>query len=65
MKDIGFKVLIILLLGMVIEVSAAPGPPPPPPPPGLPIDTNIIFLLLAAVGLGVFKIFKMNVNEGN
>lgn len=61
MKTIIFKILILLTLGFSTLVQAAPGPPPPPPPPGLPIDTGLVVLILAAIGLGVIKLKKQTI----
>ncbi|MGY5354715.1 PID-CTERM protein-sorting domain-containing protein [Wenyingzhuangia sp. IMCC45467] len=58
MKIKTYKILILLVFGVVYVASAAPGPPPPPPPPGLPIDMGVVFLVLAAVGLGITKLRK-------
>jgi len=60
-----FFVIMIYLLG-VSNAFAAPHPPAPtgrrpPPPPGLPIDENILFLLLIAVVLGIYIINNHNV----
>lgn len=57
-----FFVLIIALFG-VMEAFAAPSPPAPgakkpPPPPGLPIDDNIVFLLIMAILFGIYIIRK-------
>ena len=40
---------------VALNTVSAQGPPPPPPP-GLPIDGGILGLVLAAIGLAVFKI---------
>ena len=61
MKTIISKILILLTLGFSTLVQAAPGPPPPPPPPGLPIDTGLVVLILAAIGLGVIKLKKQTI----
>ena len=39
---------------VALNTVSAQGPPPPPP--GLPIDGGILGLVLAAIGLAVFKI---------
>lgn len=47
---------------------AAPGDPPPPtapPPPGLPVDGGIVFLLLASVAYGLYKLYHFNINKKN
>jgi hypothetical protein len=57
-----FFILIVTLLG-VMNAFAAPSPPMPgakrpPPPPGLPIDENILFLLIIAIVFGIYIICK-------
>lgn len=60
--------IIICLLG-VFNIFAAPHPPPPngkkpPPPPGLPIDDSLFILLLIAIFLGIYIIYKYhNLNK--
>lgn len=57
----------ILLLFSVLHTYAQTGgpmPPPPPPtgppiPPGLPIDNHIIFLIVAALVLGIVTALKI------
>ena len=64
MKAKSFKILILLAVGVVFAANAAPGPPPPPPglhPPALPIDTGVVVLVLAAVGLGIIKLKKQTI----
>jgi hypothetical protein len=53
---------MIYLFG-IFNTFAAPHPPPPngkkpPPPPGLPIDDNLFILLLVAILLGIYIIYK-------
>ena len=48
------SVIAILLVAFAINTVSAQGPPPPPPP--LQIDGGILGLVLAAIGLAVFKI---------
>ncbi|OCB77348.1 hypothetical protein LPBF_04995 [Flavobacterium crassostreae] len=70
MKKI-FKNNYLLLAFAVISlgVFAAPEPPPPgvkgssafpppPPPPGLPINKELVFLLVAGVALGKYTTYK-------
>lgn len=57
-----FFILIVTLFG-VMDAFAAPYPPAPgakrpPPPPGLPIDENILFLLIMAILFGIYIIGK-------
>ncbi|WP_348813114.1 hypothetical protein [Flavobacterium maritimum] len=60
------SVLIAFLLGVVFDMAAAPPPPKPTAmsdpslagPPGWPIDENIFFLLIVALLLGIYVIYK-------
>jgi len=57
-----FFVLIVYLLGISIAF-AKPNPPVPtykipPAPPGLPIDENLFVLLIIAILLGIYIIFR-------
>ena len=47
--------LLLLLLFPLIMIAQGP-PPPPPPPPGLPIDSGLLFLLIAGIVYGVKKL---------
>lgn len=67
MKIIANKlfIVVIYLLG-VSNAFAAPHPPPPtgkkpPPPPGLPIDENILILLIIAVLFGIYIIYNYHI----
>jgi hypothetical protein len=58
-------VLIVFLLGVLYDMAAAPkGPPSPtakkkqPIPPGWPVDENIYILLIGALLLGIYIIYK-------
>ncbi|MFI5149126.1 MAG: PID-CTERM protein-sorting domain-containing protein [Bacteroidia bacterium] len=64
-RSIARKTLTLLLSGLLIQTGllAAPGPPPmggPPcwPPPCLPIDGGVLFLLVAGMLLGGWKIYS-------
>ena len=64
MKIIGNNIffVIIYLLG-VTNAFAGPKPPAPnykkpPSPPGLPIDENISVLIILAIFLGIYIIFR-------
>ena len=46
--------LLLLLLFPLIMIAQLP--PPPPPPPGLPIDSGLLFLLIAGIVYGVKKL---------
>lgn len=64
MKIIAHKFLfvIIYLLGVAIAYAApkppAPGYKRPPSPPGLPTDENILVLVMMAILLGVYIIYR-------
>lgn len=64
MKTIVCRFLIFFItLFSVIDGYAAPSPPMPgakrpPPPPGLPIDENILVLLIMAIVFGIYIICK-------
>jgi hypothetical protein len=57
-----FFVLVVTLLGVTNIFAApslpAPGAKRPPPPPGLPIDDNIVILLMAGILLGMYIVYK-------
>jgi len=41
------------------SLDAAPPPPSPiPPPPGLPIDSGVLILFFASIGLGYVILYK-------
>jgi len=65
------KIAIVFLLGIVNVFAASPPPTPAstakstnslvgPPDPELPIDSNLLFLVIAAVLLGIYVIYKYN-----
>jgi hypothetical protein len=61
----GIKNSLLLLSGLLLQTGlfAAPGPPPmggPPcwPPPCLPIDGGVLFLMIAGILLGGWKIYS-------
>ena len=59
MKNKRNLTLILVVLTTTFTFGQAVPPPiPPPPPPGLPIDSGIIYLLLAGIALGIKKIRK-------
>ena len=67
MKVIAKKyfIMMIYLLGISNAFAANHPPPPtfkkPPPPPGLPIDENILILVMFAVLFGIYNIYKYNI----
>ena len=66
-----YSLLLACLLVTIITVAAEGEPPPPvtlnttsrPPPPGLPIDDRIVFLLIAALLFGFYKIYVFTVKK--
>ncbi len=57
-----FFTLMICLLG-ISDAFAKPNPPTPtykrpPPPPGLPVDENLFVLLIIAILLGIYMIYR-------
>ena len=64
MKTIANKLIFvtIYLLGVTIAFAEPKPPPPnykkPPSPPGLPIDENISVLIIMAILLGIYIIYK-------
>jgi hypothetical protein len=65
-----FFVILIYLLGMS-TAFAGPNPPPPnngkkpPPPPGLPLDENILILLILAILFGIFILYNHKLKTKN
>lgn len=53
-------VLIAFLFGSMGVVAQPPNPNPPPPP-GLPIDSGVDSLLIVALLLGVYVVYKRKV----
>ena len=59
-----FFTLIIFIYGAFFAIAGNPpvpnpaGKKKPPPPPGLPIDENVIFLLMAVIVFGIYIIYK-------
>jgi hypothetical protein len=66
-----FILIFIIYCGLCIVHSYAQGPPPPPPPPGplggggtsVPLDNEVIFLLIAATAFGVFKLHHRKIAD--
>jgi hypothetical protein len=62
-----FLILFTLLFGVLNDMVAGPPEPAfagkkkPPPPPGLPIDQEIIFLLIVALILGIYIIYTRQI----
>ena len=51
----------LFFVGLIsMAQGATPPPPGPPPPPGLPIDSGIIFLFVAALVYGIYKVNKIS-----
>jgi len=60
-----FFMTTLFLLGSFV-LFAGPTPPPPnfkkpPPPPGLPIDENILILIIIAILFGIYIIYNHNI----
>ena len=61
--------ILCTLVAVVLNASAfaapVPNEPPQPglPPPGLPIDSGIATLIMAAVLFGLFKIYQLRLNK--
>ncbi|WP_336127480.1 hypothetical protein [Mesoflavibacter sp. CH_XMU1422-2] len=49
-----------MFFNLILAQAQTPPPPPPPlpPPPGLPVDNGIMFLIVAALIYGVYKVIK-------
>ena len=66
MKIIANKLFITVMYFIsILNAFAVPHPPPPtgkrpPPPPGLPIDENILILVMMAVLFGIYIIYNYN-----
>ncbi|MBP9794234.1 MAG: hypothetical protein KBC56_09575 [Flavobacterium sp.] len=50
--------VVCLLFTTVMFSANTPPPPPTPDPPGLPIDQNILILILVAVVFGCYSLVK-------
>ncbi|MBG6111835.1 hypothetical protein H4V97_002203 [Flavobacterium sp. CG_23.5] len=59
-----FYLFIAFLFGTLYAIAENPPPPPltgrrkPPPPPGLPIDENILTLIIIALLFGIYIIYS-------
>ena len=61
--DPKFTFTILAILAVCVDCLADPGPPPPqtpPGPPGFPIDSNVLYLVIAALIYGAFKFYKQS-----
>ncbi len=52
--------MLFMFFNLILAQAQTPPPPPPPlpPPPGLPVDNGIMFLIVAALIYGVYKVIK-------
>lgn len=52
--------MLFMFFNLILAQAETPPPPPPPlpPPPGLPVDNGIVFLIVAALIYGVYKVIK-------
>ena len=58
-KTTHVSILLILMSIDAMAQGATPPPPMPPPPPGLPIDKGLVFLFMAAIMLGIYKMSSL------
>jgi len=62
MRIVPNKILIVLALAFTNLTFAKYAPPPPQrgpgPPVGLPIDDGVVFLFMAAIVLGLYKVYQ-------
>jgi hypothetical protein len=66
MKITTNKIIIVLFLFTASIFAGPAGPPPPgmpPPPPSVPIDSGVWCLAFAAILLGVYKIYQLQLNK--
>ena len=58
-------IVIVLTLTGTSVFAGRIGPPPPrtPPPPGLPIDGNLVIMLIIALVYGGYKIYDLKLNK--
>ena len=49
-------IIASILFALTSLIGVAQDPPGPPPPPGLPVDSGIMWLLLAGLLLGIYKL---------
>ncbi|RZJ35221.1 MAG: hypothetical protein EOO51_06165 [Flavobacterium sp.] len=69
MKIVPNRLLILLALAFSLtDCLAAPNDPPPPtppPPPGLPVDGGLIFLVIASLCYGLYKVYNFHISKKN
>ncbi len=53
-----FASFLFVLISFVCSAQTPPPPQPPPSPVGLPIDTNILILVILGFLYGIYKIYK-------
>lgn len=63
--DPKIKFTAAALLVSVVAFAGPVGPPPPqvPPPPGLPIDSGVMALAVAALVYGLYKVHQFKQNK--
>lgn len=62
-----FLIVVLVLFSTVVSAQDPPCPdgPCPEEPPGLPVDGNIVGLLIAGVLLGIYMIYRYNKTEAS
>ncbi len=58
-KNLLASILFFFVGHVSIAQGSVPPPPMPPPPPGLPIDGNIIVLIVVALIYGICKVIQL------
>lgn len=58
-KNLLAPILFFFVGHVSMAQGSTPPPPIPPPPPGLPIDGNIVALIVVALVYGIYKVNKL------
>ncbi|MDR7209685.1 hypothetical protein [Flavobacterium piscis] len=53
-----FLIIVVFLLSTVVNAQDPPCPSCPPGPPELPIDDNLVILLIVGASFGMYAIYK-------
>ncbi|MDH7913792.1 hypothetical protein [Winogradskyella sp. SYSU M77433] len=59
-KNMFASILFFFVSVASIAQVNQPPPPAPPPPPFLPIDNGVVFLFIAALIYGAYKVYKIS-----